>query len=125
MKYILRTPNDIAKVTAILSGIPLDKDNLMQLELSPYKPVHNREQENLWHAMLGDLAREFNKKNLGYSQDDVKSIVKYKLGLYKELAGKTETIVSYENTHGRSKTFYIDLIEQTYHLAAEWGIILP
>jgi len=125
MKYILRTPNDIAKVTAILSGIKIDKDNLMQVDLSEYKQVHNREQENLWHAMLGDLTREFNKKNLGYSQGDVKSIVKYKLGLYKELAGKTETIISYENTHGRSKTFYIDLIEQTYHLAAEWGIILP
>ncbi len=124
MIYILRTPNDITKVTAIISGLPLDKDNLMQVELSPYKATHNRQQEELWHAMLGDLCREFNKKDLGYSPADVKSIVKYKLGLYKELTGKSGTIISYENTHGRSKTFYIDLIEQTYHLAAEWGIIL-
>ena len=122
MKYTLTKEEDKQRVIAVITGLNLEHPK--QVEVGEFVPKHNREQEKLWHAMLGDIAKAFMDKNLGYTQADVKSIVKYKLGLYKELTGKNGTIISYEATHGRSKTFYTDLIESTYVLASEWNIYL-
>ena len=123
MKYKIDSDQSRDVVLKIISRLPLDKP--YQITVDNYVENHSRDQENKFHAMIGDLADEFNKKDLGYTREDVKAIVKYKLGLYKEIKGKAGDIVLvYEHTHGRSKQFYADLIEQTYQLAAEWGILL-
>lgn len=122
MKYKIDSEDSRTVVMRVLSKLPIDPP--VEVTIGEWKDSHSREQENKWHSMLGDLSAAFVEKGLGYTREETKSIVKYKLGLYKELTGNHGTVIVYENTHGRSKEFYSDLIEQTYMLAAEWGIML-
>lgn len=71
------------------------------------------------HVCLGILGKE-----LGYTMDEIKTVMKYHFGYYHELASEKtgETIIVYDETSKMNSKQCSEFIEQIIRFAAEQGI---
>lgn len=96
-------------------------DKIMQITIEPYQHDKTAEQRKGWHLLINLLADE-----LGYTPIEMKNILKVQImgvEIVTDWTGREiEQIPSSEacKRHGYSK-----LIDETYRIAAELGIILP
>ncbi len=118
MIYLIRTPNDKSKVCAVISGLNLEGE-LKQVEITNYRKNRSGEQNKKWHAMVRDIAKE-----LGYTPIEMKTIIKYALGYYHEIQGKSGILMVFVETSKMKVDELITLIDQTYFWASEKGIYL-
>lgn len=123
-KFIIKSKQIRANAAQAVSLIRGDEN--LEVVIQPHVDSKTREQENFWHMLLDIMAKE-----TGYTQPEMKELVKKAI-----LGTKTVTLGRYEhevtqssaydeNGKPRSKPSYSELIEQTYMLAAEAGIVLP
>jgi len=103
----------------------LTADPVMQVTIEPYIEKHSKEQRALFHV----LCREWGNQ-VGYTEGQVKEAIKQHVyGTDSvEIGGRQVTVTgSTERTADgkiRDKTDYSELIEHTYRLAAEDGVVL-
>jgi len=103
---------------AYLQSLKLESPK--QVCISNYKQNKTKEQESSFHMLCGIFGNE-----TGYTKDEIKEMVK------KHVLGTTVvSIAGYEQevTRPSSKAKrdeYSELIEGTYRLAAEAGVLLP
>ena len=118
MEITYRLKEDNAKeVYALLQSVPWDGEH--QIVIKDYIRKRSKEQNSLWHVMVGQLAQI-----MKYTPSEMKCIVKFSLGYYHEIQGKEDTLIIYDDTHKMSVEQLTDLIEQTYQWAAEKGVVL-
>ena len=77
-------------------------------------------QVNWWHVLLREFARE-----TGYSESELKEYVKISVLGTKQIKIGDRVATVTESSKGVKKPTYAELIERTYQIAAEAGIILP
>ena len=124
MKIIIDSKERRDLAISLVSGIR-QADCPMQVTIEPYIEKHTKEQRALFHV----LCREWGNQK-GYTMAQVKEGVKQAVyGVDPvEINGKTYYVTgSTEVTADgklRDKTDYSELIEHTYRLAAEDGVIL-
>ena len=97
----------------------------MEVTIEPYVEKHSKDQRNLFHALCRQWGNE-----CGYTMGQVKEAIKQHVyGTDSiEMGGRTVTVTGSTEVDAdgkiRDKTDYSELIEHTYRLAAEDGIIL-
>ena len=126
-RYVLKDKSILDRLINVLTNLPIT-EKPWEVIIQEYKPKRTLEQNAKWHAMIRDLAQE-----LGYDPKQMKNIVKDELGYSRKFEyswidsnGNKKTEVS--KLYARTSKMKIDqlntLIEQTYQLAAEQGVIL-
>ena len=109
---------------SLVQGIRKE-DCPMQVTIEPYIENHSREQQGLWHIMVRQYA-----KQTGYTEPEMKEALKQEIlgTITKEFRGKvielTKSSQYDENGKLTDKQIYSLLIDETYRLAAEDGIVL-
>ena len=98
----------------------LTSDPIMEVIIQEHKPDKTTEQRNWWHLLIGIMAKE-----LGYTAGEMKSVLKNEILGQKEVEYQGKTISREASSEELKKFGYSDLIEQTYRIASEVGIILP
>jgi hypothetical protein len=116
--FIIKNPeirSNAAKAVMAIKG----EDN-MEVIIKPHKDDQTAEQRGFWHVLIGILAKE-----LGYSPEEMKVAIKAETwgSEQKEVFGKTREVV--KSSAGAKKDEYSELIETTYRLGAEYGVVLP
>ena len=92
----------------------------MEVIIQPHKEDKTGEQRGWWHVLLKILSDES-----GYTVEEVKELVKKNLlGTRLIPIGSVSKEVT-ESSEKQDKIGYSELIEGTYRLAAEAGIVLP
>lgn len=97
----------------------------MKVTIEPYIEGHSKEQQALWHVLIKQMADHF-----GYEPEEMKQIVKVLiLGTeVKNFRGKDIEVIPSsqydENGKITDKQYYSNLIEHTYRIAAEEGLVL-
>lgn len=124
MKVVIDSKERRAFALNLVQNIRAD-DCPLQLTIEPYVEAHSKEQRGLFHA----LCREWGNQ-VGYTEGQVKEAIKqhvYGTDTV-ELGGTVVTVTgSTERTADgkiRDKSDYSELIEHTYRLAAEDGVVL-
>ena len=114
---IVKTEQDKQRVIAMVNSWKLEKP--MEITAREYKRVRTLEQNNKFHALIRDLS-----VLMGYTPEEMKSIVLYALGYYHEIQGKQRSIMVFDETHKMKVDELSTLIEQTLMWAAEKGFYL-
>ncbi len=96
------------------------EDGIYQVTIEKYVEDKSAEQRGWWHMMIGIMA-----KDLGYSPAEMKSVLKNEILGQQEIEYKGKTIVKEASSEELKKYGYSELIEHTYRIASENGIILP
>ena len=124
MKAIIDSKERRSFVINLIQNIRAD-DCPMEVDIHPYIEAHSKEQRGLFHA----LCREWGNQ-VGYTEGQVKEAIKQHVyGTDSiELGGRAVTVTG-STEHAadgkiRDKMDYSELIEHTYRLAAEDGIVL-
>ena len=120
--FILRNDNTLERVKAGLYHElkAANYDKPIQVTLSLYKEDKTGEQRGLFHTLCKLLGDE-----LGYTLHEIKELVKAEMLPSKmvTVAGITKEIT--ESSEKLKRDGYSELIEATYRLAAEAGVVLP
>ena len=111
------TDSSAGDVYAALQSVPWE--NTHEIIIREHEKSRSLEQNALWHRMIGILA-----KQMGYTPLEMKCIVKYALGYYHSVQGKTDTLIIYDETHKMKVPDLITLIDQTIIWAGEKGSVL-
>lgn len=98
---ILDTPERRARAVQAVQAIG-DRPK-MECVIRQYRPRRSLAQNDKIHSMFAEFG-----KHLGYSTEETKGIVKFKLGV--------------KHTSNLSKMDMMDFIEQVYALGVEWGV---
>jgi len=123
MKIIIDSKSRRALAVDLVKSIT--HEPLMEVIIQPHIEPHSKEQRNLFHALCRQWGNE-----AGYTMGQVKEAVKQHVYGTDTITigGKTVTVTgSTEVTADgklRDKADYSELIEHTYRLAAEDGIVL-
>lgn len=72
---MLRTPEQAQRAIEAISRAPLDADNPIRFVLDRPLPKKSRDQEQKYHAMIGDIARQYEHCGKRWHQDDMKRIL--------------------------------------------------
>jgi hypothetical protein len=98
----------------------LTSEPIMEVIIQEWKEDKTASQRGFWHILIGIMAEE-----LGYTKAQLKVILKDEiLGTEQvEYKGKIKDISA--SSEDEKKAGYSFLIEQTYVIAAEQGIVLP
>lgn len=86
------------------------------ISLKRYRAPRSLDQNDMWHGMCQIIGED-----VGMTVEEVKTAIKEKIGLYREISGLRKYLSSADLT---TKEFGA-LVEHTYRIAAEMGIILP
>lgn len=72
---VLRGEEQRLRVIALLEQLPVDPDRPLRLVVDDPMPAKSREQEQKYHAMIGDIARQFQHCGKYWSADDMKRLL--------------------------------------------------
>jgi len=117
-KWVINDPqirSNAANAVMAIRG----EDNL-EVIIQEHKESKSGEQRGFWHVLIKIISDD-----TGYRPDEVKEMLKKRILGTREIkigGFQTEVTVSSES---RDKVGYSELIEHTYQLAAEAGIVLP
>lgn len=92
----------------------------MEVIIRPHKEDKTGEQRGWWHAMLKMIGDE-----TGYTTEEVKELVKKSILGTKQITIGGKSMEVTESSEQLDKMGYSELIDATYRLAAEAGIVLP
>ena len=110
----------LMRVLSMLSNLLVTPEDDLELSIGPRRKEKSHQQRKKWHAMLEDMARQ-----LGYTKPQMKEVVKSELmgseWITLPSGRKYEVIPSSED---EDRFGYSELIEGTYRVAAENGIVL-
>lgn len=73
--YIIRNPIIALNAAKHIQGLPVDSDAVWQVKIEPYKVSKSREQEAKYHAMLSDIARQYEHFGQKWKAEDMKRIL--------------------------------------------------
>lgn len=117
-KFVINSKD--VRTNAAKAVMEIRGEDKMEVLIRKHKSDKSAEQRNFWHFLLKIISDE-----TGYTQEEVKELVKKKLlGTKVVKIGNTEKEVT-ESTESQDKIGYSELIDGTYVLAAEAGIVLP
>lgn len=119
--YLERTETGYTNIKAIETAIksfPVGKRLVMTLS---DKSRRSSRQNDYFHSCCGILG-----KDIGYTKDEVKSIVKMKFLKREKVDESTGEVFEYLlDTHSLNKEDFAEFMEQFIQWAAELGTILP
>jgi len=72
---LLRTEQQRDIALALLRNVPLDSDSPLRMVVDDPLPAKSREQEKKYHAMIGDIARQFEHCGRKWDADDMKRLL--------------------------------------------------
>lgn len=72
---MLRTEEQRERVKRYIDRLPLDQDRPLRIVIDDPMPEKSRDQEKRYHAMIGDIARQYTHCGRRWSQDDMKRIL--------------------------------------------------
>ncbi len=118
-KFIIKTSEIKKNCLQAVYSIK-QKDGVYQVTIEKYIEDKSAEQRGWWHMMVGIMAKE-----LGYTPAEMKSVLKNEILGQQEIEYRGKTIVREASSEELKKYGYSELVEHTYRIAAESGIILP
>ena len=117
-RFIIKTAEIRSRAAAEVMAIR-GEDN-MEVIIQPHEENQTAEQRGFWHVLIKILADE-----LGNSPDATKIDIKREtFGSRKDVVRGVEVEVI-ESSAKAKRGDYSELIETTYRIAAEYGIVLP
>lgn len=117
-RILLQNINDITKVGQYLRSLEYKKPYIV--EIKQYKKSKTDNQRSWFHFLLNVISEE-----TGYETEEVKELIKKRiLGTRIITIGDSEVEVT-ESSEKANREDYSKLIDATYRLAAEAGIVLP
>ncbi len=120
--FILRDNNNLDRIKHGLYQFlkTLDLTRPMQVEIKNYKESKTSEQRKAFHLLCKLFGDE-----TGYTLNEIKELVKGELleTTVITIAGKKREVT--RSTESLKRDEYSQLIDETYRLAAEAGIVLP
>lgn len=72
---LLRGEEQRALLHKIIERLPLDDDRPLRIVIDDPLPAHSRDQEQKYHAMIGDIARQYAHAGRHWAADDMKRIL--------------------------------------------------
>lgn len=72
---LLRAEDQRRRAIAMLEHVPLDAERPLRLVVDDPLPAKSRDQEQKYHAMIGDIARQFQHCGKHWSADDMKRLL--------------------------------------------------
>jgi hypothetical protein len=72
---LLRSEEQVARAHALLDVVPVDPDKPLRLVIDDPLPSKSREQEQKYHAMIGDIARQFEHCGKKWDAEDMKRLL--------------------------------------------------
>lgn len=72
---VLRGEDQRRRAIELLEQIPVDADRPLRLVVDDPMPAKSREQEQKYHAMIGDIARQFQHCGKYWAADDMKRLL--------------------------------------------------
>jgi len=95
-------------------------EDSMEVVIQPHKDDQTAEQRGFFHVLNKILADE-----LGYAPDAMKSAIKVEAWGSEVVEVCEMTVEVVKSSSGAKKDEYAELIEVTYRIAAEYGVVLP
>ena len=116
--FIINSPQVRARAAAEVANIK-GEDNL-EVIIKPHVDDQTAEQRGFFHALVKIMADD-----LGYSPDAMKQAIKAECwGMDTVTVGEL-TVDVIKSSAGAKKHEYSELLETTYRLGAEMGVVLP
>lgn len=72
---MLRTDEQRERVKRYIDSLPLDQERPLRIVIDDPLPAKSRIQEQKYHAMLGDISRQYEHAGRKWSLDDMKRIL--------------------------------------------------
>ncbi len=72
---MIRAQEQVDRAIEAISSAPIDADNPVRFILDRPLPKKSRDQEQKYHAMIGDIARQYDHCGRKWHQDDMKRIL--------------------------------------------------
>lgn len=72
---ILRNEDIRERAIALLRNVPVDAERSLRVVVDDPLPAKSRDQEQKYHAMIGDIARQFQHCGKTWSADDMKRLL--------------------------------------------------
>jgi hypothetical protein len=72
---MIRSQEQIDRAIEAISSAPIDPDNPVRFILDRPLPKKSRDQEQKYHAMIGDIARQYDHCGKRWDTDDMKRIL--------------------------------------------------
>jgi hypothetical protein len=117
-KFIINNQQIRSRAAAEVAAIK--GDDCMEVIIQPYVDDQTVEQRGFFHVLVKILADE-----LGYSPDSMKQAIKAETWGTDTVEVCEMTVDVIRSSAGAKKDEYSELIETTYRLAANYGVILP
>ena len=95
-------------------------EDAMEVIIQPRVDDQTAEQRGFWHVLIKILATE-----LGYTPNAMKAAIKVETWGSEMVEVCEMTVEVVESSSGAKKDEYSKLIETTYRIAAEYGVVLP
>lgn len=73
--FILRSVEVQGRLIELISALPLDDEKPLRIVIDDPLPKKSREQEEKYHAMIGDIARQFEHCGKTWSSEDMKRLL--------------------------------------------------
>jgi hypothetical protein len=73
--FMLRTEEQRERVLRYICDLPLDQERPLRIMIDDPLPKKSREQEEKYHAMIGDIARQFEHCGKTWSAEDMKRLL--------------------------------------------------
>ena len=120
-RWILRTYKVRNLCVRALSELDCEKMDTLEVVLRPYKRNRSLEQNDMFHAWCGEIA-----KPTGHSKGEVKEIlVESVFGTHEYLNFKGEVRSRVKATSDMNTTEMAELIERTVQIGTEMGATAP
>lgn len=73
--FILRSVEVQGRLIELIPALPLDDEKPLRIVIDDPLPKKSREQEEKYHAMIGDIARQFEHCGKTWSAEDMKRLL--------------------------------------------------
>lgn len=124
---ILRTPITVKHAIDVISALPYDNENpQFVVTVSKYIASRTIKQSNLFHEWIDIIAKETGNTPESTKQELKARFLKPVFTEFKDpKTGQTSVKVSYPSTTELNKKEMSDFMDNVYHLAIDYGILLP
>lgn len=72
---LVRSVTQLERLRVIIERLPLDDERPIRVTFDDPLPAKSRDQEQKYHAMIGDIARQFQHCGKHWSADDMKRLL--------------------------------------------------
>ncbi len=120
-RFILHPEHKAIRGNCIVAIQELDESVTWDVSIKRHVNSKTAEQRSWFHVLLGLFAEQ-----VGMAPGDLKEVIKAKVSGWKTVSyGGVELVMAAESSEKLNRDRYSGLIEQTYILAGEAGIVLP